>query len=138
MVEERAAHQLVADARVGRLATVTPQGHAHVVPCCFALDGECVYSAVDAKPKSTLSLARLANLGANPRAALLVDHYEEDWDELWWVRVDGTGRTARSAAERHHALELLVAKYERYRGTPPPGPVIALDIDRWSWWSAAT
>ena len=97
----------VADARVARLATVTSDGWPHLVPCCFALDGDVVYSAVDAKPKSTLALRRLANLQANPRAVLLVDAYAEDWSSLWWVRVDGLGRVIESGADRDAAVALL-------------------------------
>ena len=83
------AKQRVRDARVGRLGTVTPDGRPHLVPVCFALREETVYTAVDAKPKSTLALRRLANIEATPSASLLVDHYDEDWTHLWWVRVDG-------------------------------------------------
>ncbi len=78
-MDEGTARRRVAEARVGHLATVTPQGRPHVVPCCFVLDGDRIVSAVDAKPKSTLALARLANLRAHPEAALLVDRYDEDW-----------------------------------------------------------
>ena len=135
-MDEIVARQLLAAARVARLVTVTSQGHPHVVPCCFAVDGDLLYSAVDGKPKSTPMLRRLANLSANPRAALLVDHYEENWDQLWWIRLDGIGRIAQSGPEQHHALDLLAAKYEQYRRERPAGEVIALDIDRWTWWSA--
>jgi len=121
-------------ARVGRLATVRPDGRPHVVPCCFALDGDTVYSAVDAKPKSTTALRRLANLDANPAASLLVDHYTEDWSTLWWVRVDGTGRVLRATPERDRGLDALVAKYEQYRHQRPDGPVIALEVTGWRGW----
>lgn len=133
----------VAEARVGRLATVTASGGPHVVVCCFALSDGVIYSAVDAKPKSTLALRRLDNLRANPAASLLVDHYAEEWTTLWWVRVDGrarvldvgTDREAEpSSAEREAALVLLTAKYEQYRENLPPGPVIALDITTWRSW----
>jgi len=124
----------VASARVGRLATVTTSGRPHVVPCCFALDGDVVVSAVDAKPKSTLALRRLDNLRAHPAASLLVDHYAEDWATLWWVRLDGTGRVVEDGAERDAALALLAAKYEQYRRDPPPGPVVALEVTAWRAW----
>src|SRR6478609_3998581 len=109
----------VRDARVARLATITGDGRPHLVPCCFALSsesrsGEVVYSAIDAKPKSTLGLRRLANLRANPHAALLVDHYSDDWSRLWWVRVDGNGRVLESGAERDAAIALLAHKYPVY------------------------
>jgi PPOX class probable F420-dependent enzyme len=93
-----------------------------------------VYSAVDAKPKSTLALRRLDNLRTNPAAALLVDHYDDDWSALWWVRLDGDGRIVEAEDERAHALAVLTAKYEQYRRAAPPGAVIALDIERWRWW----
>jgi len=121
---------------VGRLGTVTPDGHPHLVPCCFACDLErqVVYSAVDGKPKSTRQLRRLANVRANPAVALLVDHYAADWSQLWWVRLDGTGRIVERAGEQEHALELLVAKYGQYRRQPPAGPFLAVDVTRWTAW----
>ena len=83
------ARGLFGAAEVARLATVAADGAPHLVPVCFALAGDVVYSAVDGKPKRTPDLARLANIAAEPRVALLADHYEEDWTRLWWVRVDG-------------------------------------------------
>jgi len=134
--------QRVAEARVGRLATVTPGGAPHVVPCCFVLDGGAtVYSAVDGKPKSTLALRRLDNVQAHPATSLLVDHYEDDWSALWWIRLDGSARVLDpatdpgTAAEHARALDLLVAKYPPYREHRPPGAVLALDVARWRAWS---
>ncbi|HEX5944741.1 MAG TPA: TIGR03668 family PPOX class F420-dependent oxidoreductase [Acidimicrobiales bacterium] len=133
-MEPAARRDRLAAARVARLATVTPGGRPHLVPCCFALVEETAYSAVDAKPKSTLALRRLANLRANPQASLLVDHYAEEWATLWWIRVDGDGRVVDDGAERTTALAALAAKYEQYRRQPPPGAVIALDITAWRAW----
>ncbi len=124
----------LAAARVGRLATVTADGRPHVVPCCFALVGDTAYSAVDAKPKSTLALRRLANLRGNPSGSLLVDHYAEDWTTLWWIRVDGDGRVVEDGPERDTALDALSHKYEQYRRQRPPGAVVALDITTWRAW----
>ena len=76
------------------LATTRPDGRPHVVPCCFVLSGSVLYSAVDSKPKSSKALQRVRNIRALPLAALLVDHYAEDWSVLWWIRVDGTARLA--------------------------------------------
>ena len=128
------AHRRVAEARVGRLATLTPEGRPHIVPCCFVLDDQTVYSAVDAKPKSTLALRRLENVRAHPPCSLLVDQYAEEWADLWWVRVDGSGRVIERGEERERALALLAAKYRQYRETRPPGPVVALDIAQWRTW----
>jgi PPOX class probable F420-dependent enzyme len=98
------------------------------------LDADTLYSAIDAKPKSTLVLRRLQNIRSNGSASLLVDHYEEDWTRLWWVRVDGTGRTVDEPVERQRALDLLARKYEQYRDTVPPGPVLAIDVRGWRMW----
>jgi PPOX class probable F420-dependent enzyme len=124
------AEERVARARIGRLATVTAAGRPHIVPVCFALAGRRIVTAVDAKPKATTQLARLDNVRATSRASLLVDHYEEDWSELWWVRIDGVAEVVRSEA----AVDALVAKYEQYREVRPAGPVIAIEPERWRSW----
>ena len=124
----------VASARVARLATTTPAGRPHLVPVCFALIGDTAYSAVDGKPKSTRALQRLANLRADPAAALLIDHYDEDWTAVWWVRADATGRVLAAGAEQVRARAALGDKYEQYRRDPPAGPVIALDVVGWRAW----
>jgi PPOX class probable F420-dependent enzyme len=125
----------VEDARVGRLATVTVDGTPHVVPCCFVAAGDTIYSAIDAKPKTTLALRRLANIEANPTASLLVDHYDDDdWSLLWWVRLDGPARVVAGEPERDAALALLAAKYPQYARTSPPGAVIAIDVTVWRAW----
>ena len=124
------AEERLAVARIGRLATVTPAGRPHIVPVCFALAGGRIVTAVDAKPKVTTELARLENVRATGRASLLVDHYEEDWTELWWVRVDGVAEVLRSES----AIDALAAKYDQYRETRPAGPVIAIAPERWRSW----
>ena len=124
--------------RVARLATTDASGHPHLVPIVFAVSGETIYSAVDAKPKRTTALRRLANVAANPHVSALVDHYSEDWDSLWWVRADGLGRVLDVAQdEARDALELLTARYHQYRHQAPAGPVLAIDVERWSGWSAS-
>jgi PPOX class probable F420-dependent enzyme len=133
-VDLELARQRMRDARVGRLGTVTSAGRPHLVPCCFALADEVVYSAVDSKPKSTLALRRIANIVANPAASLLVDHYEDDWSALWWVRADGSARVVDSPPEEDAARALLAAKYAQYRDVAMPGPVIALEIRSWTAW----
>jgi PPOX class probable F420-dependent enzyme len=124
----------VTAARVARLATTTPDGRPHVVPCCFVIADDTIYSAVDAKPKTTLALRRLANIEANPATALLVDHYDDDWTELWWVRLDGVARVVADPSERASALVLLAGKYAQYARTPPPGEVMAIEVARWRAW----
>ena len=125
--------------RVARLATVAADGRPHLVPVVFAVEGDTVYSAVDdAKPKATPRLRRLANIAANPAVALLADHYADDWTALWWVRADGTARVIEPGEpEAARASTLLATRYEQYRGAPPPGPVIAVDVARWAGWAAS-
>jgi len=128
----------LARAQVAHLATAAPDGRPHVVPITFATDGETLYFAVDAKPKRTTALRRLANVEVNPLVAVLVDHYDDaDWRELWWVRADGTGRVLDVRdAEARRAVGLLTQRYPQYQASPPPGPVLAMDVHRWSGWSA--
>lgn len=121
-------------AQVARLATADDFGRPHLVPIVFAVEGAMIYSAVDAKPKSSTALRRLANIAADPQVSLLVDHYEDDWARLWWARADGT---AEVLAEAPAAIGLLAERYHQYRGAPPSGPVIAIAVQRWSGWSAA-
>ena len=128
--------QRLSEARVARLATADAAGRPHVVPVTFAIDGDIIYFAVDAKPKRTAHLKRLRNIAANPAVSLLVDHYEEDWGRLWWVRVDGTGRIIDDQAEARRAIGLLVDRYPQYRHARPAGPAVAISIDRISGWSA--
>jgi PPOX class probable F420-dependent enzyme len=128
--------RLVDAARVGRLATVSADRRPHAVPVCFALVGEVAYSAVDHKPKRSGRLRRVENLLETGQACLLVDEYDDDWSTLWWVRLDGSGRVVDDWEEGAPAIAALAGKYPQYRARPPDGPVIALDITRWTGWSA--
>jgi PPOX class probable F420-dependent enzyme len=135
-VTEAEARRRFAGARVARLATVGPGGRPHLVPIVFALAGETIYSVVDAKPKRTTRLRRLENISSNPHASVLVDHYDDaDWGALWWVRADGDGRVLDPAEpEAGRAVGLLAERYPQQR---PVGPVLAVDVERWSSWSPA-
>jgi PPOX class probable F420-dependent enzyme len=126
------ARERLCRARVARLATVRPDGAPHVVPICFACDGDEIVTAVDAKPKRSARLARLANVAAEPRVALLADHYSEDWSALWWVRADAVATVSEADPA---AVALLAARYPQYRERPPAGPVVRLVVARWSGWS---
>ncbi len=138
MIEGQNRARLVA-ARVARLASVGEW--PHVVPITFAvLAGETIVSAIDHKPKRTTALRRLANIEANPRVAVLADHYEEDWSKLWWVRADGLARVLAAGEEpdlRNTALRALASKYDQYALRPPSGALIVIDVQRWSGWAAA-
>jgi PPOX class probable F420-dependent enzyme len=107
------------------------------VPVCFALAGDTIYFAVDAKPKQTRALQRLRNIASNPVVSLLVDHYEEDWAALWWVRVDGRARTVDDVPESERAIEHLMTRYAQYRRARPAGPVVAISVDGMTGWSGA-
>ena len=124
-------------APVARLATVDAEGRPHLVPCCFALDGDVGYSVVDSKPKRSTALRRLDNIRGHPSVCLLVDHYEDDWTRLWWVRLDGTARIVEDGPEHASAVALLCAKYPQYRATPPSGAVVAIDVTACRAWSAS-
>ena len=137
MVTDDEMRERVRAARVGRLATVRPDGTPHLVPICFALvagDTQIV-SGVDEKPKSTPSLQRLTNLRANPAATLLVDYYDDEWARVWWVRADGRGRVVDDGPERDQASDALRAKYEQYQEIGLPGAALVIDIERWRGWS---
>jgi PPOX class probable F420-dependent enzyme len=132
------ARRRFAGARVARLATVGASGAPHLVPVVFAVDGDAIFSAVDAKPKRTTDLQRLRNVQREPRVALLADHYDEDWSALWWARADGTARVLGAEhPDARRGLALLAERYPAYRQAPPAGPVLAVAVTRWSGWSAA-
>ncbi len=124
-----------ASSPVARLATVRPDGRPHVVPVVFVLVGDVVYTAVDAKPKKSARLQRLINLESEPRCSLLVDHYEDDWSRLWWVRADGEAAALEQAAATD-GLNALVQRHAQYRQQPPTGPLLAVHVTQWSGWSA--
>ena len=127
----------VRTARVARLATIDPDGRPHLVPIVFVLDGVRLYSAVDAKPKHSRRLRRVANARERPDVTVLVDHYEDDWRRLWWVSLRGRARVLDTGEEAERALRLLVDKYEQYRREPPGRPVLAVDILEWRSWDAS-
>jgi PPOX class probable F420-dependent enzyme len=134
-VNEEEAKRRFAEARVARLATVTATDGPHLVPICFAVDeqSETIYSAVDAKPKTTRDLKRLRNIEHNPLVTLLVDYYDDDWERVWWVRVDGAAEV-QDAHEQ--GRELLAAKYPQYRDAPDNlGRIVVVHVRRWTSWA---
>lgn len=127
-------------ARVARLATISAEGAPHLVPIVFAVVGDHVVFAVDHKPKTTRALRRLDNIAAEPRVALLVDEYDDDWSQLWWARADGV---ACVYADTTHPdgldrlVDALVGRYAEYSDVPPTGPFVVVEVTRWSGWSAS-
>src|SRR5919198_143776 len=121
-------------ARVARLATTDPDGRPHLVPIVFAVEGDTLYSAVDRKPKRSTTLRRIENARARPEVTVLVDHYDDDWERLWWIRLRGRARVLDGGAEAERALDLLVDKYEQYRRDRPTTPVLAVEVLEWRGW----
>ena len=136
-MEQEESRRRFASSPVARLSTVGADGAPHVVPVVFAVVGDLVYTAVDSKPKRSSRLKRLANLRHEPRCALLVDHYEDDWSRLWWVRADGVGTVLDAPAENHPGLLALTQRHWQYQRTAPSGPLVEITIRRWSGWSGS-
>jgi PPOX class probable F420-dependent enzyme len=130
------ANKLLESARVGRLGFVDDEGGPRVLPVTFALAEGQIWSVIDQKPKRTDEPARLRFLRRDPRAALTVDRYSDDWEELAWVQVLGTVQIL-DLSEGAAGLAALSAKYEQYRKETPPGPLLALEPERYLWWRAA-
>ena len=127
-----------ASSPVARLSTVRPDGGPHVVPIVFALVGDTVFSAVDAKPKRSTNLQRLANVRADPRCAVLVDHYDDDWRLLWWVRADGTGDVVEAPPAEHPGIQALIQRFPQYRDEHPSGPLLVVTVHRWTGWTSTS
>ncbi len=124
-------------APVAVLATVRPDGAPHIVPVVFAMAADCddvVFTAVDAKPKSTQRLRRLDNIAHQPEVSLLVEHYDDDWSRLWWVRADGTATIHHDGETLAAGYAQLRAKYPQYQHVALDGPVISIRIHRWASW----
>jgi PPOX class probable F420-dependent enzyme len=137
-LERDEARRRFAEARVARLATVDDRQRPHVVPFVFVLEGETVYSPTDEKPKKSTRLQRARNLEQNPNATVLADHYEEDWNTVWWVRARGRGRIVERGTEEFElANRLLADKYPQYENEPSTGPAIAIDVEEWLGWAYA-
>ena len=124
-------------ARVARLGTVGEHGTVRLVPICFAIVDDSVVSAVDHKPKRTGQLRRLDDITSTGSATVLIDHYEDDWSALWWVRISGRAEVlAADDPAGAAALDALVAKYAQYRDRRPAGPAYRVALDEVRWWRA--
>jgi PPOX class probable F420-dependent enzyme len=132
------AAELLGDAQVARLGLLDIEGHPRVLPVTFALTQNRIWSAVDAKPKRVApdELARLRFLRRDPRVALMIDRYSDDWDALAWVQLLGEIRIV-DLAEGVEGMRALAGKYRQYRETPPPGPLLALEPRRCLCWRAS-
>jgi len=126
---------LLQTARVARLGLLDSEGAPRVLPVTFAVSEARIWSAIDRKPKSAAEPARLRFLRRDARAALTVDRYSDDWAELAWVQVLGRVEIL-DVGEGGAGLEALREKYEPYREDSPPGPLLALQPERYLWWRA--
>ena len=133
---DNAAVAMFAESPVAMLATVGADNVPHLVPVVFAVHDGIVYTAVDAKRKTTQRLRRLANIEANPNVSMLVDHYDDDWTQLWWVRADGIAAVHYSGDEMAAGYALLRAKYVQYQRIALDGPVVTVEVRRWASWQA--
>ncbi|MCY3564121.1 MAG: TIGR03668 family PPOX class F420-dependent oxidoreductase [bacterium] len=126
----------LAETRSATLGTVDHTGRPHLVPIVFAYRDGRLYTAVDHKPKSTNRLKRLRNIETNSAVSVLLDHYDDDWTRLWWIRVDGSARVIASGPAFREGIALLTRKYQPYEDQPPPGPVIEIRVETIRAWSA--
>ncbi|HUR71920.1 MAG TPA: TIGR03668 family PPOX class F420-dependent oxidoreductase [Candidatus Limnocylindrales bacterium] len=127
------ASRLLNYARTAHLATTDNSGQPHVIPICFVFDRKYFYSPIDEKPKRAApsKLKRLTNIRENPKVALVVDHYEENWRKLAYVLVFGTARILQSGAKHRSAVKLLRRKYRHYRSMAiHQRPMIAITAKR--------
>jgi PPOX class probable F420-dependent enzyme len=126
----------LAGQRVARLATADAAGRPHVVPICYVLIRDEVYFTIDEKPKKKpTALKRLANLRANPFAALVVDRWDEDWSRLGWVMVQGPAAILHAGPEHDLAQAALRERYPQLAAMRiEPLPVVAVRIDHVSSW----
>lgn len=137
-MDEDDARRRFAAARVARLGTVDADGHPHLVPVVFAVDDpDTVLMAVDDKPKRHRRLRRLRNIDAQPAVSLLVDHYDDDWSTLWWVRADGDATVTEDPTVLDRARRALAERYPQHRDQPPAGPAVLVAVRRWSGWTSA-
>lgn len=128
------ALERLGSAQVGHFASITPDGRPHLVVVTFAVIGFNVVHMIDEKPKTTRNLQRLQNVETLPIASMLVDRYDEDRKQLWWVRADGEVTIEKDGDLWWEARSRLKAKYRQYRNSPPTGPAIFLSIDRLTAW----
>jgi PPOX class probable F420-dependent enzyme len=127
--------------RVGHLATADRNGAPHLVPVCYAVDedaeaGPTLYITIDEKPKRRdIPLKRVRNILENPRAAFVVDRWDEDWRRLGWVMLRGHAEILDGGPEHDRAQALLSARYPQYRAMRLADlPVIAVRITRATDW----
>jgi PPOX class probable F420-dependent enzyme len=135
-----AVQKILKKARVARLATLDGKNRPHIVPICFVYDGKLFYTAIDRKPKRVKRerLARLRNIRAVPRIALLIDEYDENWTQLWYILIRGKAKLMPKSAHEEHAraIRKLRAKYQQYAEgmLADDAPIIRITPERATVW----
>jgi len=136
-----AARAFVETARIARLATADRNAVPHVVPICFVLERDDLYSIVDAKPKRRpTSMKRLRNIGENPHVSVLVDRWDEDWSRLAWSMLTGTAALVTDSADYTRAVTALRGKYPQYESVSfaiATNPLLRVRVERVLWWTAS-
>lgn len=113
--------------RIGHFATADARGTPSVVPVCFVLDENFLYTAVDDKPKRSRRPRRIHDLEANSRVAFVADRYDEDWSRLGWVMIRGAVELVESGGKFERGVDLLRRRYVQY-ATMRLSPLIAVRI----------
>src|SRR5690242_3419832 len=131
----------VAGQRVARLATSDASGRPHVVPVCYAWDGARFVTPLDEKPKRVpdAALRRVRNIEARHEAALVIDHYADDWARLGYVLAEGSADMLTPGAPDHAELvALLRARYPQYQAMALESrPLLVLTPQRITSWGPA-
>jgi PPOX class probable F420-dependent enzyme len=122
--------------RRGVLGTIGPDGSPNVLPVCYTWAGDVIWTAIDAKPKSTDQLQRVRDVKAHPHITFMVDRWDEDWTRLAWLQAHGSASILPGGPETEKAYAALRDKYHQYDDTKLDGPVIRIDVDRWVGWAA--
>jgi len=141
MLLPEGARALLDSSRVAHLATADRAGRPHLVPLCYARDGDLLYFVVDEKPKAPGKLLkRMRNIAENPAVALLVDRYDEDWTRLEYLLLQGRAELVGSVAEFERVVELLRSRYPQYRGMrlePGRNPLVRIEPSAVHHWKAS-
>jgi coenzyme F420-0:L-glutamate ligase/coenzyme F420-1:gamma-L-glutamate ligase len=140
-LKEPAVREFIEAARIAHLATASGAGEPHNIPLCFWFDGARFYFVIDEKPKrkAGTNIKRMKNIAENPRVALVIDHYDEDWNRLAYVLVHGDAKIVADDAEYALAIQHLRHKYAQYRAmllTQEKNPAVRIEPRRAHAWGA--
>ena len=122
---------------VAHLATADAAGDPHVVPICYAVDADAFYFVVDEKRKSTKRLKRIRNLEQNPRAAIVIDDYDDAWERLAYLLVRGAAALVDDPAEYDRVVDILRRRYPPYRSMAldrSVNPMVRIEVEHAHLW----